>query len=95
MIKTESITHFFVKAEAISYSNLYKEEDFITCDNFYRFRRTPWNVGKFNCFFYSSIGPNGFGISFYKSSYHELDESFAEGDWVYLGGVPTSEIHKK
>lgn len=96
MIKTESLTHFYIKATSYDNREPRKKQDLIVCDNEYDFGRVGWREDKDDYSFYGKITTNGFEIGFYKEfGSQQIERRFAKNSWIYLGGVPTTEIHKK
>lgn len=88
------LTHFYVKAVPLKNANSYKNNDFIKCINEYVFKNVVRQDEYRNLIVYQ-FRINSQGLQFmqpYSDRYYT--QPLTENVWVYLGGVPTSELQK-
>ena len=89
------LTHFYVKAVPLNGTNSYKNNDFIKCINEYIFKDFEIKDEYQNVELYI-FGINSQGLQFvnYNLDGYYAKKPLEKNFWVYLGGVPTSEIRK-
>ena len=94
IVESADLTHFYVKAVPLDSATSYKTNDVIKCANDYAFKNVVREDEYRNLIVYK-FRINSQGLQFmqpYADRYYT--QPLAENVWVYLGGVPTSEIRK-
>ena len=94
IVESADLTHFYVKVVPLDSATSYKTNDVIKCANDYAFKNVVREDENRNLIVYK-FRINSQGLQFmqpYSDRYYT--QPLTGNVWVYLGGVPTSEIHK-
>lgn len=94
IVESADLTHFYVKAVPLDSATSYKTNDVIKCANDYAFKNVVREDENRNLIVYK-FRINSQGLQFmqpYSDRYYT--QPLTGNVWVYLGGVPTSEIRK-
>lgn len=94
IVESADLTHFYVKVVPLDSTTSYKNNDFIKCINEYAFKNVVREDENRNLIVYQ-FRINSQGLQFmqpYSDRYYT--QPLTGNVWVYLGGVPTSEIRK-
>lgn len=94
ILESADLTHFYAKVKPLDSTNSYKNNDFIKCINEYDLKNFS-RKDEYKNITVNYFSINSQGLQFMQSNSDEYyTQPLAENVWVYLGGVPTSEIRQ-